>query len=271
MSGVAITGATGYVGSAIARCFRAHGWQVLELSRKSGNFNLGAEVTVDWTGIDALVHCAWDFSLRRWPDIERVNVRGSVQLMETACRAGVTKGVFISSLSCFEGCRSLYGKAKLEVEREAARLGFAVVRPGLVYGERPGGMMGSLEKAAKASRVVPIIGDGSYPQYPVHEEDLAELVFALCQQEKPPPEPIAAASGEAIPFRELLARIAARHGRKPLFIPVPWPLILAGLKTMEAAGLNPPFRSDSLTGFIFQNPDPHFEAAHQITSFRKFQ
>jgi NADH dehydrogenase len=132
-------------------------------------------------------------------------------------------------------------------------------------------MMGSLEKGVTASPVVPLIGDGSYPQYPVHEDDLAELVFALCAGEKAPVEPVSAAGGEAIAFRELLRRIAARHGRKPVFVPVPWRLIRAGLKTMELVGLNPPFRSDSLTGLVFQNPDPHFEAAHEITSFRRFQ
>jgi nucleoside-diphosphate-sugar epimerase len=267
MSRAAITGASGYVGSAIARCFRAHGWEVVELGRRGAPpYELGKDLALEWTGVDALVHCAWDFRLTRREDIERVNVRGSVKLLEAA----VKRGVFISSLSCFEGCRSLYGQGKLAVEREALRLGFAVVRPGLVYGDRPGGMMGALEKAVKASPLVPLIGDGSYPQYPVHEEDLAELVFALCQR-NPPPEPLSAASGEAIPFRELLRRIAARHGRNPAFIPVPWPLILAGLKTMEVVGLNPPFRSDSLTGFVFQNPRPDFEAAHQVATFRAFQ
>jgi nucleoside-diphosphate-sugar epimerase len=270
MSAAAITGASGYVGSAIARCFRAHGWRVLELGRRGGQrFELGREDAIDWSGIDALVHCAWDFRLKRREEIERVNVRGSVRLMESARAAGVARGVFISSLSCFAGCRSLYGKGKLAVEAEAKRMGFAVVRPGLVYGDRPGGMMGALEKAAKASPVVPLIGDGSYPQYPVHEDDLAGLVFALCRREAPP-EPVSAASGEAIPFRELLRRVAARHGRKPLFVPVPWPLILAGLKTMEGVGLNPPFRSDSLTGFVFQNPNPNFETAHKISAFRPF-
>jgi hypothetical protein len=117
--------------------------------------------------------------------------------------------------------------------------------------------------------VVPLIGDGSYPQYPVHEEDLAELGFLLCQREAPA-EPVAAAEGEGIAFRELLRGLAGRHGRSPLFVPVPWPLILAGLKMMEGVGLNPPFRSDSLTGFVFQNPAPDFSAAHSIASFRKF-
>jgi nucleoside-diphosphate-sugar epimerase len=244
---------------------------VEELGRNSAKrFELGGDAPLDWAGIDALVHCAWDFALTRWEDIERVNVHGSIRLLESARAAKVNRGVFISSLSCFEGCRSLYGKGKLIVEREASRLGFAIVRPGLVYGERPGGMMGSLEKAVMGSSIVPLIGDGTAPQYPVHEEDLAELVYILCQSEHPPVEPIAAATGEPIPFRDLLARIAARHGKKPKFVPVPWQLILAGLRAMEWAGLNPPFRSDSLLGFIFQNPQPDFMIAHAINSFRPF-
>jgi len=269
MSRAAITGASGYVGSSIARCFREHGWDILKLGRRSNPpYELGAEPRIDWRGIDTLVHCAWDFTLKRWPDIERVNVRGSVCLMQSARDGGVKRGVFISSLSCFEGCRSMYGRGKLAVEAGALRLGFAVVRPGLVYGDHPGGMMGSLEKAVQASPIVPLIGDGSYPQYPVHEADLAELVFALSQAD-PPAQPLSAASGEAVPFRELLRRLAARRGRKPIFLPVPWPLILAGLKSMEALGLNP--RSDSLTGFVFQNPRPDFEAAQRITPFRPLQ
>jgi nucleoside-diphosphate-sugar epimerase len=270
MNTAAITGASGYVGSAIARCFRAQGWHPIELGRRSSHpYDLSADVKIDWTNINALVHCAWDFRLTHWQDVQRINVRGSIRLMESARQAGVPRGVFISSLSCFEGCRSLYGKGKLLVEKEALRLGFAVVRPGLVYGDHPGGMMGSLEKAATAAPRLPLIGNGTHPQYPVHEEDLAALVLALCQRD-PPPAPLSAASGQPIPFRDLLLRLAARHGRKPLLIPIPWPLILAALKSLEALGLNPPFRSDSLTGFIFQNPAPDFSRAHHITSFRPF-
>jgi nucleoside-diphosphate-sugar epimerase len=268
MSKVAITGASGYVGSAIARAFRGQGWEVLELGRQSSpRFALGEEVVVDWTGVDALVHCAWAFDVKGWEQAERINVHGSLRLLET----GPRRGVFISSLSCFEGCKSLYGKGKLEVESEALKLGYAVVRPGLVYGGEAGGMMGSLENAVKASPLVPLIGDGSYPQYPVHEDDLAELVFRLCEMPDPPGGPIAAASGEAIPFKQLLARVAARHGRQPAFVPVPWRMIWAGLKTFEALGLKPPFRSDSLVGFVFQNPAPDFSAAHAVSTFRPFQ
>ncbi len=38
---------------------------------------------------------------------------------------------------------------KLAVERTALDLGCAVVRPGLVYGESPGGMAGTLRKISR--------------------------------------------------------------------------------------------------------------------------
>lgn len=268
MARVVITGAAGYVGSAVARRFDGAGWEVLALGRgpkADVAYRLEEVPAVDWTSVDALVHCAYDFKLMRWEDIERVNVRGSIRLLKGARAGGVKKGVFISSLSSFASCRSLYGQAKLAVESEALELGFAVLRPGLVYGNRPGGMMGGLEAAVRSAPVVPLIGDGSSPQYPVHEADLAEAVFQLCQPgAEVPDEPVSLAAGEAISFRELLRRIAARHGAKPIFLPVPWRLILLGLRTLEMAGLHPPFRSDSLIGFVFQNPDPDFEPARRL-------
>lgn len=261
----AITGAAGYVGSAIRRCLASQGWEIVELGRRRSSeaanhisYDLASNPeNIPWAGVDALVHCAYDFHLTRWEDVQRVNVEGSRRLLESAKENGVAHGVFISSLSCFEGCRSLYGKAKLLIEAEAIRLGFGVVRPGLVWGNSPGGMMGSLMRVAAKSNAIPLIGDGSFPQYLVHEDDLARLVFALCTQTTPA-RPISAANPEQNSLRSVLEKIATKHGRKPFFIPVPWRLILAGLKTLELFHLPTPFRSDSLIGFVFQNPAPDF-------------
>jgi nucleoside-diphosphate-sugar epimerase len=239
---------------------------VVELGRRKSSetalhipFDLSKDdpAQLPWEGIDALVHCAYDFRLTRWEEILRVNVQASIGLLQAAKRHGVGRGVFISSLSCFQGCRSLYGRAKLRIEAEALALGFGVVRPGLVWGQTPGGMMGALMAVAAKSRLVPLIGDGSFPQYLVHEEDLARLVLALCCQ-TPPARPVSAACPEANSLRSLLERVARKHGRNPVFVPVPWQLILAGLKTLEFLRLPSPFRSDSLVGFVFQNPAPDF-------------
>jgi nucleoside-diphosphate-sugar epimerase len=276
----AITGASGFVGSAIAQAFRDRGWEVLSLSRRSApaatehfSWSLNTDPnTIPWKGIDALIHCAHDFNLTKWEDIHRVNVEGGLRLLHAAKEHGVTRGVFISSVSCFEGCKSLYGKAKLELEAEALKLGFAALRPGLVYSEKPGGIMGSLFKVAGLSPILPLIGDGSYPQYLVHSDDLASLIFELCATENDiPSRPLSAANPERIPFRELLRRIAARQGKKVGFLPIPWPLILGGIKTLEALHLPSPFRSDSLVGIVFQNPSPDFTIPPGYkTTFRRF-
>src|SRR5260221_840336 len=138
----AITGAAGYVGSAIARAARARGWDVVSLGRRRAAdavehvpFDLaeGAR-NIPWRGIDALVHAAYDFTPRGWPAVRAINVEGSIRLLRAAKENGVARTVFISSMSAFPGCVSNYGKAKLEIEAAALELGGAVVRPGLVHG-----------------------------------------------------------------------------------------------------------------------------------------
>ena len=270
----AITGSTGYVGSVVSRYFSSQGWEVLPLGRRGTGiaWDLSADPrTIPWRNVDALVHCAYDFHRLAWDEIRRVNVDGSIALLKAAKEQGVSCGVFISSLSAFEGCRSLYGKAKLLIEAAALDIGFAAVRPGLVHGANPGGMMAALERAASAGPLLPMIGDGAYPQYLVRDEDLARLLFLLCQKEAHfEKRPITAANPEKVPLRDIIRRIAARKGRRIRFVPIPWQLLFLGLRTLETLRLPAPFRSDSLIGIVFQNPEPDFDAGPEV-SFRRFE
>jgi nucleoside-diphosphate-sugar epimerase len=262
----AITGAAGYVGAAVVHCFQAQEWDVLAFGRRplAGSthvrYELGADpAQLPWSEVDALVHCAYDFQPKSWEQIRKVNVEGSIGLLQTARDRGVKRVVFISSFSAFPGCHSLYGRAKMEVEAAALALGVVVVRPGLVWSHKPGSLLRSLERAA-SRKWVPLIGDGSYPQYLVFDEDLAALVFALCRADAPAvPRPISAAHPQKHSLRSLLQQLAARQGRHPVFLPIPWQLMHAGLKSLETLGLPAPFRSDSLIGIVFQNPTPQFE------------
>lgn len=280
MKQCAVTGAAGFVGGEIARHFAGNGWRVLHLGRRrpagEGTFVpydlLADPENLPWAEIDVLVHCAWDLGLKHWEEIERVNVQGSIRLLQAAHAHGVARVVFISSFSSFEGCRSLYGRAKLRVEAEATRLGYTVIRPGLVYGDRSGGIVGLMEKAVQATHVLPLIGDGSYPQYPVHVQDVAELVFrAGSSAEAFAGKPFSAAPSEPVTFRQILERIAARTGRRLWCVPVPWRLIDAGLRLIELLKIPFPFRRDSLTGIVFQNPYPDFELPPALAvPFRRF-
>jgi nucleoside-diphosphate-sugar epimerase len=267
----AVTGASGYVGSIVVEALRAAGMEVVVLGRPTAAravdgrarlFRLGEPVEPKlWTGVSILVHCAYDFSVRSWSEIQRVNVRGSLQLFESARDAGVKRLIFISSMSSFPGCRSLYGRAKLAVERRANELGLIIVRPGLVYGPRPGGMAGALRRVIRRMPVLPLVGRGDQALYPLHEEDLGQLIVHLCICAKPTVGvPIVAASERSCSFRHLLESLARKEGKTVHFIPVPAPLLWGALKCLEALGVQTRLHSDSLVGFMNQDRHPDFTA-----------
>ena len=262
----AITGSNGYVGGCLKNHFAARGWEIRELTRRPPPgtrgiaFQLGAEIAPPaLAGANALVHCAYDFNPLRWDEIRAVNIEGARKLFPAARAAGVEKLVFISSISAYDGCRSLYGKAKLEIEKIARDHGALVIRPGLVYGSGPGGMFGKLTAQVRKSSVIPLIGDGSQIQFLVHHEDLAAFIEAYATGKVPgAPAVLTAANPQPWPFRQLLLEIARRLGKTVKFIPLPWRLVWLGLKSAEVCGLRLNFRSDSLVSLMHQNPTPDF-------------
>ena len=264
----AITGSNGYVGGCLKNYFAARGWKVLELTRqpKPGTrgvaFQLGSEISpAALAGVDALVHCAYDFKPLRWDEIRAVNADGARKLFQAAHAAGVGKIICISSISAYAGCRSLYGKAKLQIEKLALDSGAQVIRPGLIYGSGPGGMFGSLTAQVRKSSVIPMIGDGSQIQFLVHNEDLSAFIERCASGAvKINPRILTAANEQPWAFKQLLLEIARALGKKPKFIPLPWRLVWAGLKSAELCGVRLNFRSDSLVSLMYQNPRPDFSA-----------
>jgi hypothetical protein len=69
---------------------------------------------------------------------------------------------------------------------------------------------------------------------------------------------LTAAHAQPWPFKQLLLEIARGLGKKVKFIPLPWRLVWAGLKSAETCGLRLNFRSDSLVSLMHQNPNPDF-------------
>ena len=258
----ALTGAHGFVGSRLKRHLERAGWRVVAWTRQpepggdAVSFRLGQSVDPGLLdGADALVHCAYDFGPRRWEEIRAVNVVGSQKLLDAACRAGLGTVVLISSVSAFAGCRSLYGKAKLEIESAAQAIGAHVIRPGLVYSDNPGGMFGRLVGQVRGSSFIPIIWGGAQVQFLLHEEDLGKVVQAcLDGRLRGTAKPITVAHEQGWELQEILSRIAKALDKRVTFVPLPWQCVWLALKCLELAGVRTNFRSDSLISMVYQNP-----------------
>src|ERR1700677_613163 len=164
---VAVTGASGYLGSRICSTLESRGWQVIRLVRSprqnnSGElaYNLAEPITDNLRqalrSADVLIHAAYDLSLTSAVDIWRVNVEGTRRLLEEATEVAVGRIIVMSSMSAFDGTSQLYGRAKLDIEAMTKEFGGCAVRPGLVYGEGSGGMAGALRRLTTLP-VVPVI------------------------------------------------------------------------------------------------------------------
>lgn len=265
----AVTGATGYVGGRIVERLRSKGHKVYSMGRIKGAANDGQKVPFSLEDsehrfppdTEVLIHCAYDFRPHRPEQIEKVNGDGSIRVFESAAKAGIPHRIFISTISAFEGCVSRYGKVKLRVERSVLSSGGVVLRPGLVYGKKMGGMMGTLAGLIEKTPVVPLIGNGRQRQYLINENDLADLAEYFAEHpEDRPDRPVTAAHPEGMTFREILSAIADTKGKKVQFLPIPWRMVWLALKTAESAGLSLNMRSDSVVSLVHQNPAPDFTA-----------
>jgi len=257
---VGITGASGYLGSRIGERFERAGWRVIPLVRRPGSAVAPARhydltEAVDpalFDSIDVLVHAAYDLTARRPDEVWRTNVDGSRRLLDAARRAGVGRIIVLSSMSAYDGTRQVYGRAKLAIETAALAAGGYVVRPGLVWGDRPGGMAGTLDRLCR-HRVVPLVA-GHAGQFLVCDVDLSEAVVALATTDLAP-QVIGVAGPEAVRFRTVLETFARRQGVRCRFLPVPWRPLHWALRAAEAVGAPLPVRADSLLGLVHPAPD----------------
>jgi dihydroflavonol-4-reductase len=210
MARYAITGATGFVGGALARRLVEAGHEVRALVRRPDAAMsleaLGARLVPgdvgDGTGLDALAQDVDGlFHVAGWYRLgqrdghatgERVNVRGTQQVLDAARRAGVRRTVYTSTLAVnsdtggrrvdesyrFSGRHlSAYDETKARahaVAERAAADGQAVVTvmPGLVYGPGDTSQTGDLLRQVVRGQRPLVPGGGTYCW--AHVDDVAE-------------------------------------------------------------------------------------------------
>ncbi|HEX4308009.1 MAG TPA: NAD-dependent epimerase/dehydratase family protein [Solirubrobacterales bacterium] len=251
-----ITGAYGYLGSLLRARLEAAGWQTVALVRsprrgdRAVRWRLGEALPAGASNAEALVHCAYDFSPRAAAEVDRINVRGTEDLLRSAAEGDISRPLVLSSMSAYEGTDQIYGRAKLAIEAKTVAAGGIAIRPGLVYGPRPGGMAATLVKLAKLP-VVPDLGP-SARQFPVHEDDLAGAVVNILAAPGWMPETFGVAQPQPIGFRTLMTNLLG-SGESPRFVRTPWRAVYAALRFAELLRLSP-VRADSVLGLVCPAP-----------------
>ena len=168
---------------------------------------------------------------------------------------GRRKSLASSVCSSCHRCRPMKGPDKTTgrsswpLNSSSPYLGGVSIRPGLVYGDSPAGMVGALVKISRLP-IVPFIAAETARQFPVRDSDLAHAIRLILEGEDWVPEVFGIAQRCSVSFRELLEGLAASRSRRPMLVPVPWWMIYWSLRLAEAARLSLPLRSDSVLGLV---------------------
>ncbi len=191
---IALTGATGFIGSRIARHLVEAGWRVRVLVRPGSERRLpdlpleihratledSTALTRFVTGASGVVHCAGRVRGISAAEFEAVNSEATARLVRLARALGVSRFVLISSLAAREPRLSPYAASKRKAERyllaEGKDLEWIVLRPPAVYGPGDREMRPLLEAMAKG--IAPIVGHPRGRFSLLYVEDLAAAVVA---------------------------------------------------------------------------------------------
>ena len=287
MSDVAlVTGASGFVGSAVARALVARGLKVKVLMRPTasranidgldvepvtGDMRDAESMARAMDGARYLFHVAADYRLwaRDPNEIERNNLEGARATMRAALKAGVERVVYTSSVAALKPGNGIavdetsrhtpysvigaYKRSKLVAEREVERMIAEEKLPAVIVA--PSTPIGPRDiKPTPTGRVIVEAATGKMPAFVdtglnlVHVDDVARGHLLALDRGKVGQNYIL--GGEDVTLEAMLADIAALSNRRAPKVKLPrgplFPLAWAAEAVARVTGKEPFLTADAL-------------------------
>lgn len=218
---VAITGASGFLGGALAKAYRERGDEVVALVRKSSDTAMLEDIEARLVvgeltepesfnrlvdGADLGIHCAamaTDFG--PWEKFQAINVDASRLFFDACLKSHVGRIIYISSVAVYgnghhhrgtdeeTSYESIvidnYTRSKIMAERIAYdyidqhKLPLVIIRPGYIWGNGDRAIMPKMIEAIKKHRVA-VINDGENLMNLSHVDNVVQGVMLAAENEK---------------------------------------------------------------------------------------
>ncbi|GIU20007.1 epimerase [Shewanella sp. c952] len=252
-----LTGATGFIGSFIARNNNDFNCVVRKNERRSFNLSFGIDKldgNTNWEGafshIDSVIHLAGLAHSRSCinKDYQSVNVDGTLHLANEAAKGGVKRFVFVSSIGV-NGTSSSdvpfsilstvnpnndYAQSKYDAEIGLKKIStetgmeLVIIRPTLVYGPNAPGNFGSLARLVFRFPFLPFALVNNRRDF-ISVQNLADLLVTCAKHPKAGGHTFLASDSETVSISEFTQAIAKGFRTNLFQLPVPIGLMcLAG-------------------------------------------
>jgi uncharacterized protein YbjT (DUF2867 family) len=245
---IALTGATGVVGSALLRRLLAQGEQVRVLvrdPRRLGPNRVRVQITLGdlsnpvalrqvVRGAREVVHLAATIRDQPTGSIEELNGVATARLLRHAEAAGAERFLFFGAIGATPTSRTRFFRAKALAERAVIEspLDATVMSPSIVYA--PGDRWVTLLRRMSLLPVMPIAGSGSASYQPIWAEEVAACAHKV-MREGPPggARRLELAGPEVLTYEEMVRLALSVWDRERPLVHVPLWMVKRSLRLLE--------------------------------------
>jgi uncharacterized protein YbjT (DUF2867 family) len=219
---IAVFGAAGAVGEAVARALIARGRSVRPVTRRPQALakDLGEAAEADLTNLDSLKAALEGAGAAIFPPILTL----SVQAIPALRQAGLDRVVFFSShnLSVPEAAVAYAPLLQAEATVKHSGLQWTLLRPTLIYGDPRLTTMNSLFRLAKRLPMLPCPGMGTARQQPIFLDDLARVAAWSVAAPEAVHQVLSLGGPDVMSLRAMYAAVSRAAGGTGLVAPVPF-------------------------------------------------
>jgi NADH dehydrogenase len=207
-------------------------------------------------GCEAIIHLAAIVAEEGQRTFDAVIRQGTVNVLEEARRAGVSRFLHMSALGTRNDPRYGYFEAKWQAEQAVKQSGipWTIFRPSVMFG--PGdGFITTLAKLVRTAPVIPIVGAGKVLFQPVAVKDVAEAYARALDDPDTAYQSYDLGGGKIYTYEEIIDLIANRLGKaKPkVHLPVGLMKMAVALAKPLPKALRPPVTSEQLKMLAIDN------------------
>ncbi len=283
-------GATGMVGECLSPLLVESGWRVVAFSRDP---KVGKDTGVEWRRIESPdpINPARPMVERegeRGPSVAEGTISSWIFLapiwvlpdyFEVLEAYGVKRIVALSSTSRFtksdsqdpadQELANKFATGEMELQRwaESKGIDWVIIRPTLIYGLGLDSNITQIAKFIRRWKCFPLLGESKGLRQPVYVEDVAKVCIAATVSKQHGNRAYNLSGGEILNYREMVARVFAAMGERPVFIPLPRWIFAFGIRALHSLSW---FRNLSLTMVDRMSKDMVFEHGDVRDDFKVY-